>query len=79
MEPWSLTISADLSRYYITGDLEDEQGYGIAAIEPAAYDPSQGAGVSTMKFSTLVSLIRLGPDGQTMYIIEPYEETNDRL
>jgi hypothetical protein len=74
MEAWSLTISADLSRYYIAGDLEDEQGYGIAAIEPAAYNPQQGTGVSALKFSTLVSVIRLGPDGQTMYIIEPYEK-----
>lgn len=74
MEAWTLTINPDLSRYYMSGGLREESGYCVVAIDPAAYSPQQMAGTSTMKFTPLISLIRLGPDRQTMYVIQPGEK-----
>jgi Tol biopolymer transport system component len=74
LAPWSLSLSADQSHYYVAGDIESDTGYAITALEPAAYSPQEMTGVSSLLFSTRVSLIRLSPDGQTMYIIEPAEK-----
>jgi sugar lactone lactonase YvrE len=71
LEPWSLAIRPDLARYYFSGSLRDDAGYGITKIEVPNYDPMNDLGSYTLEFSSLVSLIRLGPDGQTLYVVEP--------
>jgi hypothetical protein len=55
---------------------EEGKGYndGITSIDWANYDLAQKTGETTMLFSSYVKGIRLGPDRQRLFVIEPNDQ-----
>ncbi len=74
LEPVYMAINDQESQLYLSGDISGEPGWGIMSIDRAAYDPVQKTGESTWRFSGPVDRIRVGPDQQRLFVIEPTED-----
>ena len=73
LEPEYMAMNDQESQLYLSGHISGEPGWGIMSIDRAAYDPVQKTGESTWKFSGPVNRIRVGPDQQRLFVIEPSE------
>ena len=74
LEPVYMAINDQENQLYLLGIYFRRAGWGIMSIDWAAYDPAQKTGESTMKFSDPVERIRVGPDQQRLYVVEPSEK-----
>ncbi|HEY3274945.1 MAG TPA: hypothetical protein VGJ92_14330 [Methanocella sp.] len=74
MTPLSIAINDQEHQVYMEGSVYEEgEGYhdGITSIDWGNYDSLQEASEKTMLFTSYVKQIRLGPDRQRLFVVEP--------
>jgi hypothetical protein len=74
LEPAYLAFNDQESQLFLSGYIGGEAGWGIMSIDRAAYDPVEKTGELTWEFSGPVDRIRVGPDQQRLFVVEPSEK-----
>ncbi len=72
--PWTAAVSADGNAAYVAGQSYYMGGYYLISMDiPAIEAKEQNAG-SIEKSSILMDVVRLGPNGKTLYVLQPEEK-----
>jgi WD40 repeat protein len=74
MTPMTIAVNDQQNLLYIAGSVSGTTDDAVTSIDWANYDSMEKTGETTMLFSSYVNKIRLGPDRQRLFVVEPSDK-----